>query len=117
MGHTTTEERRKRLFEIMGQIAKLEKEADSILEDKPMQSNLFQETVALPSASGDFKQTESIKALIVDHPQGIQKQQIIKAIKVKYGIELTSVQVQSALAYLKSKKEIQTAGYGRYKAV
>ncbi len=119
MDNPTTEERRKRLFQIMEQINNLNKEMDDILEGRTVQNGTrLPEDLQLGTSEGSFNQTEVIKNVIASSLHGIQKQQIIKAVKNQYGRDLTAIQVQSTLAYLKNtKKEIQSAGYGRYKIV
>ena len=105
----TTEERRKRLFEIYEQISQLNKEADGLLDGKslPAQTN-----TGVPE---DFNLKETVKAMVAAKKKGIQKQQIIKAIKASLNVDLSPGQVHNTLAYLKKKGEIESAGYGRYK--
>ena len=111
MKEMTAQEKRDRVINIVEQIGKLNTELDNLLGTKSTKN----EGASTPS---DFNQTEAIRNIIIESKHGIQKKQIIKAIKTQHGVDLKPEQVQNTLSYLKNtKKEIQSGGYGRYKAI
>lgn len=112
----TKEERRKLAFEIMEQMRVLEEKLDAIFDGEPIK-RVHIKNEAPSENNAEFSQTQAIFDVIAEHKSGIQKKNIAKAIHDKYGVELSPIQVQNAITYLKKKKnKIVNAGYGRYKA-
>lgn len=100
-------EKRQKIKKIEEQIVALEEELKELI----VPSKVIEK---LPSG---FSINNSILDVIQKNPERISKGKIIDEVKEKYGVELSSTQVQSAISYLKSQNKIEIIGRSVYKLV
>lgn len=106
MPRLTFEEKRQKIKDIETRIANLEEELRKLLEPQKTEVN------QLPD---DFSVYESVLGVVREKSDGISKGEIIKQIKYKKNVSLSSQQVQSAVSYLKSKGLIEIIGRALYR--
>lgn len=102
----TFEQKRARIRELEEIIQQAESELKELIDPT-------EKAAPLPS---NFNVNEKVCETIKEQSNGINKKDIIKQIKEKYGVELPSVKVQAAISSLKYYKKIQIIGRATYKA-
>lgn len=113
MGKMTAEQKRKRIQELEKQIKDAEDAIYELLEPAKEQQKAIDPPTPLPEG---FSVNEKVLEVIIANPEGISKEDIRIAIKNSSNVDVTSGQVQSALAYLKNtKKLLRIIGRGMYK--
>lgn len=110
MAKLNFQEKRERIKQIEAQILSLEEELHELLDPQKQEDKRIQNKY--PSG---FSVNNSILEAVQETPDKATKDQIISKVKEKYGVELSSTQVQSAISYLKSQKKVEIIGRAIYK--
>lgn len=105
MAKLTFQEKRNRVRQLEEEIANAEAQLKELL-DPPEKA---------PAVALNFAVNEKVLEIIREHPDRIEKGQIIPYIKAKYGVTLTSNQLTSAISALKYKGQLEIIGRAVYK--